>query len=83
MYLGLDLYYLAFLDLTSCRSTGQAEGVIPWTAIRQWAYEHELDLEQTEDLHYLIPQMDEVYLKFKAKKLSANQPSTPKPKKGR
>lgn len=70
LFLGLELYYQGFLDLSSCRSTGYStEGPIPWLAVREWALLHELDEEQTEDLHYHIASMDEVYLKFKAKKL--------------
>lgn len=85
--MGLELFYNAFMDLTSCRGTGYGtEGPIPWTAVRQWARERELDEEQAEDLEYHIPQMDEVYLKHKAKKLAAATkppPTTKRPRKGR
>ncbi len=79
--MGLELYYKAFFDLSSCR-TGLhgSEGPILWTALDRWAEKYELDEEQWEDLVYYIGQMDEVYLKFKAKKLGG--PQTP-PKKGK
>jgi hypothetical protein len=48
------------------------EGPIAWTSILQWANEHELQGEQREDLFYHIPMMDEVYLKFKARKLEGS-----------
>lgn len=84
LHLGLELYYLAFLDLTSCRTAGYGtEGPIPWTATRQWAEAHDLSGEQLEDLEYHIPRMDEVYLKFKAKKLEASTKTPPGPRKGR
>ena len=82
LHFGLDLYYLAFLDLTSCRGTGYGtEGPIPWTAMHHWASAHDLSQDQWEDLVYHLPMMDETYLKFKAKKLSAE--TKPPPKKGK
>lgn len=67
--LGLDLFYVAFMDLTSCRAVGFGEGPIPWTATRIMADE-ELGLagEQREDLFYYIGRMDTVYLEHRAKK---------------
>jgi hypothetical protein len=77
LQLGLELYYGAFLELSSCRSVGfGAEGPIPWTAVNQWARAHQLSEEQEEDLLYHIERMDEVYLKFKDKK--AKPPPAPK-----
>jgi len=76
--MGLELFYMAFLDLTSCRSAGYStEGLIPWTATRQWAASYQLDEEQTEDLEYHIPRMDEVYLRFKTRKMAAANKSPP------
>lgn len=69
LYLGLDLYYSAFLDLSTCRSRGFGElGEIPWTATLRWAEVHELDEEQRDSLFHHIRAMDDVYLKFQAKK---------------
>ena len=69
---GLELFYGAFFDLTSCR-TGlhSTEGPIKWTAMDRWAERYQLDDEQWEDLVYHLGQMDEAYLKFKTKKLSS------------
>lgn len=63
---GLELFYIAFMDLNSCRSMGFGEGPIPWTAIRQMADE-ELGLveEQRSDLFFHIAKMDSAYLKFR------------------
>lgn len=69
---GLELYYRAFFDLSTCRSgIHGTEGPIQWTAIIQWATVYGLSEEQREDLVHHIGQMDEVYLKFKAKKMTA------------
>lgn len=82
--MGLELFYNAFMDLTSCRGAGYGtEGPIPWTVVRQWADVHGLSEEQTEDLEYHIPRMDEAYLTHKAKKMAAANkppPSTKRPK---
>lgn len=70
LLLGNELFYVAFLDLTSCRGEAyESEGPIRWTATQKWAEVHEMDEEQREDLHYYIPRMDKTYLDFKAKKL--------------
>ena len=70
--IGLEMYYKAFFDLTTCR-TGLhgTEGPIVWTAVIKWAETYELDEEQRDDLVHHIGQMDEVYLRFKTKKLEA------------
>lgn len=80
--MGLELFYKAFLDLTSCRGNGYGtEGPIPWDKIVQWAEKYELDEEQEDDLHYHIQMLDEVYLKFKAKKIAErNKPPPARPK---
>jgi hypothetical protein len=73
LHFGLELYYLAFLDLTSCRGTGYGtEGPIPWLAMDRWAVRHELSDEQWQDLQFHLGRMDEVYLKYKAEKLKAS-----------
>lgn len=65
---GLELFYLAFMDLGTSRSIGFGEGPIPWTAIYMYCQAHEIEGEQQEDMFYHIQQMDSTYLEFKAKK---------------
>lgn len=73
--LGLDLYFNAFMDLTTCRQLGMAEGPIPWTAIRHYCDEHDLDGEQRDDLFFHVRELDNVYLKFRSAKVKkANEP---------
>ena len=64
---GLDLYYDAFLALSSCRSLGMAEGPIPWTAIRSFADEGGFEGEQRDDLFFHVRSLDRVYLDWRAK----------------
>lgn len=64
---GLELYFMAFLDLTTCRSYGMSEGPIPWTAIRDWAAYNKLSTYQTDDLFYMVREMDNAYLDYRAK----------------
>lgn len=64
---GLELYFMAFLDLTTCRSYGTGEGPIPWTAIRDWAAYNGLSAYQTDDLFYMVREMDNAYLDYRAK----------------
>lgn len=69
LFLGLDLYYTAFLDLNSCRAIGYGEeGPIPWTAISIYCERKRFDSETTYDMFYLIRAMDNNYLKWKAEK---------------
>lgn len=67
---GLHLYYLAFMDLTSCRGTGYGtEGPISWLAVNAYADAKEIVDEQREDLFYFVGKMDLVYLNHKAQKI--------------
>lgn len=66
--LGLELYYVAFLDLNTCRHIGFGEGPIPWAVTRQMADEElGLEDEQREDLFYYVAKMDTAYLEYRAK----------------
>lgn len=66
---GLMLYWNGFLALSSCRSAAYGtEGPIPWTAMRDYCNEHELDEEQRSLFHDCVAAMDKVYLDHKGKK---------------
>lgn len=62
---GLDLYLGAFNELASCRPLGPngVDGPIPWTAIRDWAIEHDLRGEQRGDLFHHVRVLDNAYLR--------------------
>lgn len=66
---GLDLFYLAFMDLTTCRSMGFGEGPIPWTAVRDYCNDMDLEGDQREDMFIHIRLMDTVYLNHRASKV--------------
>jgi hypothetical protein len=69
--LGLDLFYLAFMDLTTCRSMGFGEGPVPWSAVRDYCNELELEGDQREDMFAHIRLMDTAYLSYRAAKTKA------------
>lgn len=66
--MGLELFYGAFFDLTSCRSLGMGLGPIPWTAVNQYARAYGYSEEQEEDLQFYISRMDHAYMEWAAKK---------------
>lgn len=74
---GLQFYFVAFLDLTSCRSLGMGnEGPIWWTAIDKYAGRLELEGERREDLFHYISEMDKVYLEYRAKEAKKSSKAT-------
>lgn len=62
LMLGLELYWNAFWDLSTCRASGLGAGPIPWLAVRDYALTFEFDEEQQEDLFYLVRLMDNEFL---------------------
>lgn len=74
LYEGLDLYYDAFTELTSCRQIGNAQGPIPWTAINDYCLRYEIT--GTEAFSYftaMIRALDEAYLNHIAKSKSLSE----------
>jgi len=65
--MGLELYYGAFWDLSTCRPLGMSEGPISWLSIDAYATARGLDAEQRDDLHHHIRAMDRAYLGHLAK----------------
>jgi len=61
---GLDLYWLAFLELSTCRPGGMGPGAVPWTAIDRYASTMELDDDQRDDLFHHVREMDAVWLGY-------------------
>ena len=60
------------MDLTSGRGQSYGtEGPISWLSINEYCVIHGIIGEQREDLIYHVQKLDEVYLKFKTKKLTA------------
>lgn len=69
LQVGLEFYYAAFLELTSCRFLGFGEGPISYLSIQNYCEIHEVEGEQRDDLVYHIQQMDAAYLKWRASQL--------------
>lgn len=72
---GLEWYYEAFGKLTTCRSIGMGVGPIPWLAVNEFGKRYGLDLEEQEDLEFLISSMDDAYLKHAAEKAEKDKPA--------
>jgi hypothetical protein len=68
---GLNLFYISFLDLTSCRALGYSQGPIPWLAIHHYCEAHGIEDEQREDVFFHVARLDKVYLDWSAKKATA------------
>lgn len=66
---GHELYYVAFLELNSCRQIGFSIGPIPWTAIRDYCVEHEIEGEQKDDLFDCVQALDRAYMDWYQKEL--------------
>lgn len=74
LFVGLELYYLGFLDLTSCRGQSYGtEGPISWITMHEYCFVHGIEGEQREDFFYHISRMDSAYLEFKASKLKTQK----------
>jgi hypothetical protein len=79
LHAGLDLFYIAFMDMSSCRQLGfGAIGPIDWLTINAYCDAHGLRGEQREDMFFFINKMDSAYLSRSTKK-----PTEPPPKPGR
>lgn len=60
---GLQLYLQAFFDLDAERSHGFSLSQIPWSKIKEYSKDLELDEEQTDDMLFFIRKMDSAHLK--------------------
>jgi hypothetical protein len=66
--IGLEFYYMAFHELSSCRAVGMGEGPIPWTAMKIYADTYEIYDDEFERFVHLLTDMDMAYLKERNKK---------------
>lgn len=63
LLLGLELYFEAFVELNTCRSTGWSAGPIPAWCVAEYSSRIGLSGEEAEDLHYHVRAMDSEFLK--------------------
>jgi len=68
LFVGLELYFDAFVELNTCRSTGWGPGPIPSWCIDEFCVRNGICGEEAEDFHYLLRQMDGAFLKHMASK---------------
>ena len=69
LFLGLELYFAAFIELNTCRSTGWSAGPIPSWCIDEFCNRNDLEEEEeVEDMHYHMRMMDQAFLKYSARK---------------
>ncbi len=64
LWIGSEMYWRAFWQLSTCRSIGSMGGIgpIPWWCIDRYAERLELDQESFADFEDIINAMDLVYL---------------------
>lgn len=68
LLLGLEFFWTAFWELSSCRSLGFGAGPIPWSAAADYAITFELEGEDFMDFVYLIRMMDSAWCKHQVEK---------------
>jgi hypothetical protein len=64
---GLDIYWEAFIDLSTCRG-GMGDGPIPWDRAMQYADRLTMDDEEWEDFWFIVSRLDETWLDYQDKK---------------
>jgi hypothetical protein len=68
LFIGLELYFNAFIELNTCRVSGWSAGPIPSWCIAEYADRLGLTEEEAEDLFYHIRMMDQEFLKYSDRK---------------
>ena len=76
---GEEIYYEAFWILNTCRPSGFSIGYIPWTAIRQYVDELQLDAEVTRFITKVIMAFDVEYVKQENDKIERSMKKSSKP----
>lgn len=66
--MGLEMYYEAFTELSTCRQQGMGLGPIPWTAIDQYALRHGFEGDGFQYLVRMVRALDDVFLAHSRKK---------------
>lgn len=65
---GLEVFYEGFMDLMSSRQIGFGLGPIWWQTVQDYCNSKGFDDELTDQMHFHIKKMDEVYLTYAGKK---------------
>lgn len=81
--MGLEFFFKAWMELSSCRGIGMEQGPIPWDSTRKYCNEYVIVGELRDDMFYFVRAIDNAYLNYereKAKKQRLSQQSKGKPK---
>jgi len=68
LWIGLELFFGAFMDLDGDRPSGWTVRPIPWTVIMDYAQAYNITGEQREDLLHFVRAMDKAYIERETKK---------------
>ena len=70
---GLSLFYIAFMDLTTCRAMGNIEGPIPWLAVNAYCDAKGIRGDQRADMLYHVGSLDRTYMKYREAQIEAKK----------
>lgn len=76
LFVGLSLYYGAYLDLQSTRPLGWGDGKISWTSVYEYCLANNYSEEQHEDLQFYVVKLDEAYLNWREAQRAKNKQAT-------
>lgn len=68
LYAGLEVYYEAFIELSTCRDHGMGIGPIPWTAVDRYAERHGFRGDGFSYLLKMVRAMDDAFIKHMKQK---------------
>ena len=68
LWVGLELFFGAFLDLDGDRPSGWTVRPIPWTVMMDYAQAYNITGDQRDDLLYFVRAMDKAYIECVIKK---------------
>ena len=68
LWLGNELFYKGFLDLTSSRPIGMALGPLSLLTIMQYCMIMEIEGEQRDDFIWVLTRLDQKYLDWSGKR---------------
>jgi hypothetical protein len=74
LMIGLEVYWKAFWELSTCRAIGMMEGPIPWLAIRDYAFDFNLEGLSKVRFYAIIRGMDNAYLRLRSKEIEKKNP---------
>lgn len=61
---GLEIYWVAYAEVSTDRPMGFGAAPIPWTAIQRWGEVHELNEDQMTLLHTFLRSMDAEFMAY-------------------